>query len=94
MDCLGTFGVYGHRRLFNLKNVTEHEIAVTTPIFAGLANRIGVKLTLAICLVCYVLGVAGCAVSFLADNMAVLILLRALQGFGMVGTLLVNSHFS
>eukprot|EP01105_Mastigella_eilhardi_P020069 TRINITY_DN4758_c0_g1_i1.p1 TRINITY_DN4758_c0_g1~~TRINITY_DN4758_c0_g1_i1.p1 ORF type:complete len:449 (+),score=84.90 TRINITY_DN4758_c0_g1_i1:99-1349(+) len=57
--------------------------AVTTPIFGSLSTRIGIKPTLAICLTCYVLGVVGCGLSFLVDNIGLLIALRALQGFGM-----------
>eukprot|EP01105_Mastigella_eilhardi_P026510 TRINITY_DN771_c0_g1_i7.p1 TRINITY_DN771_c0_g1~~TRINITY_DN771_c0_g1_i7.p1 ORF type:complete len:405 (+),score=92.99 TRINITY_DN771_c0_g1_i7:217-1431(+) len=57
--------------------------AITTPIFAGLASRFGVRPMIAICLSGYLLGILGCAVSFLADTIAVLLLCRAIQGFGM-----------
>ena len=61
-----------------------HLKAVSTPVFAGLANRIGLKFSLMVCLICYFLGVVGCSLSFLAGSMVVLILMRALQGMGLV----------
>ncbi|KAH3743908.1 bicyclomycin/multidrug efflux system [Pelomyxa schiedti] len=56
---------------------------VTTPIFSAMSTKFGLKVSLELCLLFYILGSIGCSLAFFSDNIGILIAFRAVQGLGM-----------